>query len=108
MLTEMTISGALLTVLRGQPFPVRGRVDEEFIRQAVAHFVVKDTYQVIAPRIYPEKYEEIACGTRAVGLEQALRGFLGRTVWIGEEQQITALDDAVPGDFERFLYMRKA
>jgi hypothetical protein len=108
MLTEMTISGALLTVLRGQPFPLRGRVEEEFIRHAVAHFVVKDTYQVIAPRFYPERYEEIACGTRAVGLEQALRGFLGRTVWIGEEQGIIALDDAAGGDFERFLYLRKA
>jgi hypothetical protein len=107
LLAKKIISGNFVTLLRGPHFPVRGMVDEKFIREAVAYFAVKDNYLVIEPRFYPERYLEFACGTRGVGLEQVLRGLMARTVWIGEEIQITAFDDASVKDFERFLYARK-
>lgn len=87
--TEMFI-----TLLRGPIFLMQGVVDEDFIQQCCSLFATKDTYMVIFPSFYPDLYDVLGWGTRAVGLDLFLDQLRGKLVWVGEEPSIVAPDDA--------------
>jgi hypothetical protein len=97
----------LITIVRGQQFTVRGRVNEKFIQTAISRCTESVAYSIMQPAFYPNPLLQQAIGTGRNTVEHVLSYFMGQNIWFGETINFIAIDDLTIADENNFLFGKK-
>ena len=84
-LMERADPGAIVFVSRDRHFPLRGIVDDAFIRHCLEEIKDGESHLIIRPSAYPETIDYLGDGNSHAELKRDLQSARDSEVWVGRD-----------------------